>query len=271
MLKVAQKAQLDLMTDSPLLIETLFADDAPELVVAYARREYSVIEEPDGSRSAVPQGSIVESPTGRISLPQHLTAACCVSGVRNGASLRTCVELSSLARGVRILDVMVKRAPVRIRHHGRHSTGKYVILVDGDVASVEEAHDDALQHVGDALLDHMFLAVVHNQVWGALDGSYAGADERAALMVETTSVARSLEALDQVTKLVDVSIVDLQLASGIGGKGYFAIQGEQHDLEWARDELLIRIPGDKLVALDLIARPHPDMLTAFGHPGPFAH
>jgi hypothetical protein len=65
----------------------LFADDAPELVVAYARREYTVIEEPDGSRSAVPQGSTVESPTGRISLPQHLTAACCVSGGKSGTAL----------------------------------------------------------------------------------------------------------------------------------------------------------------------------------------
>lgn len=180
-----------------------------------------------------------------------------------------CVELSSLARGVRVLDVMAKRAPIQFRHHGRHSSGKYVILIDGDVASVEEAYEDALQCAGDALLDHMQLAVVHDRLWSALDGVYAAADDRAAVMVETTTVATAIHALDFALKLVDASIVDLQLASGIGGKGYFALQGEQHDLEYLRDELAIRIPTDKNVALDLIARPHPEMLAAFGHSHPF--
>lgn len=65
----------------------LFADDSPELLVAYTRREYSVIEEEDGSHSAVPQGSVVDSPTGRISFPQHLMAACCASGGKSGTAL----------------------------------------------------------------------------------------------------------------------------------------------------------------------------------------
>ena len=180
-----------------------------------------------------------------------------------------CVELSSLARGVRVLDAMVKRAPVGIRHHGRHSSGKYVILIEGDVASVEEAHEEALQTAGDALLDHMLLAVVHDRVWAALDGKYSPSVPLAALMVETRTVACNLEVLDHLVKLVDAHIVDLQLAAGIGGKGYFALQGEQHDLEWARDEALIRLPDDKVVSIDLIARPHPEMLSAFGHAGPF--
>ena len=180
-----------------------------------------------------------------------------------------CVELSSIARGVRVLDVIVKRAPVRLRHHGRHSDGKYVILVEGDVASVEESYEDALQHCGDTLIDHMFLARVHDRVWAALDGEYAEATEEAALMVETTSVACNVEALDFAVKLIDARVVDLQLASGIGGKGYFALQAPQHDLEYARDELLIRLPADRTVGIDLIARPHPDMLAALGHTAPF--
>lgn len=182
-----------------------------------------------------------------------------------------CVELSSIARGVRVLDAIVKRAPVRLRHHGRHSDGKYVILIDGDVASVEESYEDALQHSGDALIDHMFLARAHERVWAALDGEYAETTDSAALMVETKSVACIIEALDYSVKLVDATVVDLQLAAGIGGKGYFALQAAQHDLEYAQEELLIRLPADRLVAIDLIARPHADMLSAFGHAGPFEH
>ena len=167
------------------------------------------------------------------------------------------------------IDAMAKRAPIRFRHHGRHSSGKYVILIEGDVASVAEAYEEGLQHAGDALLDHMQLAVVHDALWSALDGDYASPDERAALMVETTTVATCVESLDFSLKLVDASIVDLQLASGIGGKGYFALQGEQHDLDYLHEELAIRIPDPQRVAIDLIPRPHLDMLTAFGHSHPF--
>lgn len=182
-----------------------------------------------------------------------------------------CVELSSIARGVRVLDAIVKRAPVRLRHHGRHSDGKYVILIEGDVASVEESYEDALQHCGDTLIDHMILARVHERVWASLDGEYAESTDAAALMVETRSVACIVEALDFSVKLVEAQIVDLQLAAGIGGKGYFALQAPQHDLEYTRDELLIRLPAERLVGIDLIARPHPDMLAALGHAGPFEH
>lgn len=180
-----------------------------------------------------------------------------------------CVELQSLARGVRVLDVMVKRAPVTVRHHGRHSTGKYVILIEGAVADVEESYEDALQHCGDTLLDHMFLPLAHDRVWSALDGEYAPADERAALMVETSTLACCIESMDFAIKLVDASVADLQLGNGIGGKGYYVLQAEQYDLEYARDELLIRLPAERLVGIDLIANPHPEMLCALTHAGPF--
>ncbi len=181
-----------------------------------------------------------------------------------------CVELSSIARGVRLLDAIVKRAPVVLRHHGRHSGGKYVILIEGAIADVEESYDDALQNCGDTLIDHMMLAQVHERVWDALDGrAAAAAAPFAALMVETTTLACNIEALDFVVKLVDANVVDWQLGNGIGGKGYFAVQAAQADLDYARDELLIRLPTDRLVALDLIANPHPEMLGALGHSGPF--
>lgn len=185
------------------------------------------------------------------------------------ADALACVELASIARGVRLVDVMVKRASVALRHHGRHSGGKYVILVEGPVANVEEAYEDALQHAGDHLIDHMMLPHAHSRLWAALDGRYDEPDDRAAVMVETIKLAGLLRNLDFAVKLVDAAVIDLQIAAGIAGKGYFAVQAELHDAEYLRDELLVRIPDDELVEIELIANPHPEMLTAFGHPGPF--
>ena len=180
-----------------------------------------------------------------------------------------CLELSSIARGVRVVDAVCKRAPVRVFHQARHSPGKYVILFDGDVADVEESYDDGLQWCGDALLDYLLLSVAHDDIWRGLASDFAAVDGSAALMVETTNIATSIASLDFVLKLVETRLVDWQLGNGIGGKGYFAVQGEQHDVEHARDELLMRLDPMALAGIDVIANPHEEMLAAFGHAGPF--
>jgi len=179
-----------------------------------------------------------------------------------------CVELTSIARGVRVLDAMVKRAPVRLRHYGRHSDGKFVILIDGDVASVEEAYEEGLQHAGSRLLDHMMLPRAHDRLVAALAGELPAPSSDALLMVETSAVACLLEAVDHTLKLIATEIVDLHVAQGIGGKGYVALEGALHDLEYARDELAIRLPERFLVELELIARPHADLEVAFGQDEP---
>ena len=46
----------------------------------------------------------------------------------------------SIAIGVRAGDAMVKRAPVEVTYAGTVHPGKYLVLVGGDVASVEESY-----------------------------------------------------------------------------------------------------------------------------------
>jgi hypothetical protein len=53
----------------------LLSDDAPGLVVAYARREFTVLEGPDGTRTVEPVGIVSESPAGSLSVPVHQVAA----------------------------------------------------------------------------------------------------------------------------------------------------------------------------------------------------
>ena len=53
----------------------LLSDGAPGLVVAYARREFTVFEGPDGTRTVEPVGVLAESPTGALSVPIQPVAA----------------------------------------------------------------------------------------------------------------------------------------------------------------------------------------------------
>ncbi len=181
-----------------------------------------------------------------------------------------CLELSSIARGILVLDQMVKRAPVRIRHRGRHSNGKYIILFDGDVASVEESYEAGMEAAQSHLVDHMMLATVHPQITDALSGNYRKPSGDAVLLAELTQVASILERLDATLKLIEANLVDLQLAMGIGGRGYFAVEAPLFDIEYARDELMNTVEPDLLIAVDIIARPHEEMWSAMGHRHPFA-
>jgi microcompartment protein CcmL/EutN len=55
------------------------------------------------------------------------------------------IELSSIARGLYVSDVMVKKAPVELLMSQTTSPGKYLILVSGDVASVQESTQAAIE------------------------------------------------------------------------------------------------------------------------------
>ena len=63
------------------------------------------------------------------------------------------VEFSSIAIGMRAGDAMVKRAPVEVTYAGTVHPGKYLVLVGGDVASVEESFAAGLAAGGVAFLD----------------------------------------------------------------------------------------------------------------------
>jgi microcompartment protein CcmL/EutN len=180
-----------------------------------------------------------------------------------------CVEVTSIARGVLLLDIMVKRAAVRLVHHGRHSNGKYIILISGQVADVEEAHRAALDASSGVILGEVMLPAAHDLLVSALNGNSATPGPDAILLVELLHVWSALEALDTVLKYVDATVVDLHLAAGIGGKGYFVIQGELYDMEAAQEAIAGRFASE-IIEMILIARPHEDMLSAVGHRSPFA-
>ena len=171
-----------------------------------------------------------------------------------------CLEFSSIARGLRTLDTIAKRAPVHLRHHSRHSGPKYIILFDGAVAPVEESYEEALAESRGGITGHMLLSTVHPDLWQLLEGEVSEPDnDRALMFVELTSVALAIETLDFVLKLVDA-----QFASGISGRAYYALQADLSDIEYAANELRLVVPESALDGLEVVTRPHSDLFAALG-------
>ncbi len=168
------------------------------------------------------------------------------------------LEIDGIARGYLAADALLKRAPVRL-HWGEPVTpGKYLLLFSGGVAEVIEALEAGAALAGDRLLDRLLLPRAHDELWRALDGERAPPLASLAV-VETIGAAAALAAADAACKATRVALGALRLARGIGGKGYFTLHGEQHDLEAALEAAVGALPVGALVETQLIASPHPEL------------
>ena len=171
------------------------------------------------------------------------------------------IELSSIARGYPVADAMVKKAQVALAECRPVSPGKFLVLVTGQVAAVDEAFRAGLAIAGDRLIDKLFLPHAHPQIIPAVGGAIPPAAIDSFAAVETTTVAASILAADAAVKAAAVRIVEMQLARGIGGKAYFSLSGPLAEIEAAVEAAAGAITADLLTATEIIAAPHEDLLA----------
>jgi microcompartment protein CcmL/EutN len=168
-------------------------------------------------------------------------------------------EFASISAGIVAGDAMVKTAPLDAIYAGTVHPGKYLVLVAGDTASVDEA-----VRVGSAadVSDMVFLPDIHPIVIDAVIGNTAAATvgDEALGIVETTTVAAAIDAADAGLKAADVGLGAIRLADGLGGKGYVLFSGVVAEVESALDAATARADAhDSLVRSDLIAQLHDEM------------
>ncbi len=169
------------------------------------------------------------------------------------------LELDSIARGILVGDVIVKRAPVEISMAEPVSPGKYLLLFSGGVAEVEESLSAGTEAAGAALLDKLFLPQAASRLLDGLRDHFDESWGDSFGMVETHSVASTLLAADAALKRAEVWLRRLHLARGIGGKGYFVLAGPLHMIQAAVEAAAASIEPRLLLATEVIQRPHPDI------------
>lgn len=171
------------------------------------------------------------------------------------------LEVESIALGIRAGDAMVKRAPVAVLHAGTVHPGKYLVLVTGEVASVEEALEAGREAGAPAILDELFLPDPHPRLPAAITGARRRGGGEAVGVVETRTVAAILRAADRGLKGAEVELRSIHLADGLGGKAYCLFQGEVGDVEAAVETAVESLASPELlVAQVVIAQVHDEML-----------
>ena len=143
------------------------------------------------------------------------------------------LEFASIAKGIEAGDAMIKRAPLQVIRAGTVHPGKYLVLVGGLTADVEEAVEAGREVAGASLVDVVFLPDVHPDVVASIGGTRREDAGDALGVIETPTVAATIDAADAGVKGARVTIRDLRLADDLGGKGYVLFGGEVAEVEAA--------------------------------------
>ncbi len=169
------------------------------------------------------------------------------------------LELASIARGVVCLDAMAKRAENAIVAARTLSPGRYLILLSGSVAEIEEATAAGIEAAEEDLVDHAIIRDPHAELRDALASRLLGRLGESLAIVEIAAVSSTLLAVDRVLKETEVRLLELRLGAGLSGKGVFTMTGALHMIQAARDVVQAAVRAERVLRVEVIAQPHPDL------------
>ncbi len=81
------------------------------------------------------------------------------------------IELGSIAAGFEVCDAMLKTADVELLLSRSICSGKYMVLIRGDVAAVESSVRAGLQAGHFSMIDSFVIPNVHEDIFPALNGT----------------------------------------------------------------------------------------------------
>ncbi len=170
------------------------------------------------------------------------------------------IEFNSIAIGIRAGDAMVKKALIASIKAGTVQPGRYLVLITGQVAEVDESLRAGMEWGGASVINTVFLPHVHPAVVQAVGGERVTGTGVALGVIETTNVAATIQAADAGVKGAQVTLREIRLADGLGGKAFCLFQGEVQDVEAAVEiGVGALLCPDVLVSQVVIPQLHPEM------------
>lgn len=166
------------------------------------------------------------------------------------------IELNSIASGFEAADAMLKAAEVELILARTICSGKYIVIVGGEVAAVRSSVDSGMAIWESSVIDTMVIPKVHPSVFPAISGS-GNVQPRGALgIIESFSVASLIEAADAAVKAANVQLIEIRLAMALGGKAFVTLTGEVAAV-YAAVDAGAQIVADKGLLVNKVVIPAP--------------
>lgn len=181
------------------------------------------------------------------------------------------LEFRDIADGVWVTDAVLKRSPIAMLKCGTLSHGRYLTLLGGTTAAVEESLKEGVERAGASLLDHVLIPDIHPVLRDAIFGCRRSSGHGSLAIVETDTVSWTIRAAESAMKGTPIDLIEVRLAdSGLAGKGVSVYHGALSDLEAAVDMMarVARGPGD--MRTRIISAPHDAIVRALDEPTRFS-
>lgn len=173
------------------------------------------------------------------------------------------LELNSIAKGIEAADAMLKAAEVRLITAKPSCPGKYNVLICGDVAAVQSSLDAGAATGGANVIDTLVIPRVHPQVIDAINMATLPEQVNAVGILEFFDVTASVMGADAAVKAAEITLVEVRLGMGIGGKSFVILTGDVAAVQAAVDAGAVA--GEErgmLVSKVVIPSPHPDLFDS---------
>ena len=136
------------------------------------------------------------------------------------------VEFNSIARGIYAADQMVKISEVEIVTAVSACPGKYIAIVHGGVAAVEDSVRTGERMAEEFFVDSIVIPNVDSGVFPAITGATIPNRIQAIGIMESFSLATMIICADHILKAAELQAIELRLGNGLGGKAYFTYTGD---------------------------------------------
>jgi microcompartment protein CcmL/EutN len=176
------------------------------------------------------------------------------------------IELSSVATGFQVEDTMLKAGNIELLLARSICSGKFLIVVSGDVTSVQAALLAGAAAAGASLIERRQIARVHPSVLAAISNAVDvdPAELRSIGVIETFSAASIIEVADAAVKSANVTLLRVHLAMALGGKGFVLMAGDVSSVQ-AAVAAGAKVAGDDgmLVGKGVIAAPSRELFREY--------
>ncbi len=172
------------------------------------------------------------------------------------------IELTSIAAGFQATDAMLKAADVEVVLSRSICSGKYMVMMRGDVAAVEASVAAGSRAGHFSVIDSFVIPNLHESVFPALSGITKVEQLEALGIIESFSVASLIEGADAAVKAAHIQLIEIRLAMALGGKAFVTLTGSVAAVESAV-QAGAQVVGAKgmLVNKVVIPQPRPELLT----------
>lgn len=173
------------------------------------------------------------------------------------------IEVLSIPAGIEAGDAMLKAAEVELVLAQPVCAGKYIVVITGEVAAVRHAVEAGMSVSGNATINTVVIPNVHETVPLAINACTEVRNVSAIGVMETFSLCTAVIVADVVVKAADVTLIEVRLGRGMGGKSFILFTGDVSAVRAAVEAGNATEETQGLLSRSVvIPSPHPDMVRS---------